>query len=380
VRYLSILILILLADPAVAQKTEVRLKNQVSAWSSFNKSSRTGYKLGMRYVPDLSVADTLKNGNVLDAEFSVNAYGNLAFSGSRFDSAGKELNLYRFWIRYSGKRFEIRLGLQKISFGSAAILRPLMWFDRMDFRDPLQLTTGVYGALGRYYFKNNINLWTWVLYGENKIKGWESAPSKTGSPEFGGRLQIPAGNGEMGLSFHHREEDYSAFYSIIPHFGPLHYPENRIGFDGKWDLGPGVWYELVAKHNNPDNGILGEWETYINLGADYTFGIGNGLNFTSEYFRYGSGPGLYTGRKSLNFSALAANYPFGLMNKITGAVYYNWTDKGWYRFINVERSYDFWSFYLMLFWNPQTFYLYGNATGNTMMAGKGVQVMAVVNF
>jgi len=54
--------------------------------------------------------------------------------------------------------------LQKINFGSATLFRLLMWFDRIDPRDPLKLTDGVYGLLLRYYFHNNTNIWLWGLY------------------------------------------------------------------------------------------------------------------------------------------------------------------------------------------------------------------------
>ena len=87
-------------------------------------------------------------------------------------------------IRYAGKpkkvdfsdnlkrnnKLHIEPGLQKINFGSATMLRPLMWFDQVDPRDPLQLTDGVWGVLGRYYFLNNANIWLWGLYG-NKNPG-----------------------------------------------------------------------------------------------------------------------------------------------------------------------------------------------------------------
>lgn len=362
------------------QRIKVRLKNQVSLWTTLNSTDQTHFQAGARYIPSLSVSDSLRNGRLLDAEFSFNAFGDLMFTGNRYDSASAEISAYRAWIRYSGPKFEIRLGLQKISFGSATILRPLMWFDRMDYRDPLQLTSGVYGALGRYYFSNNVNIWAWVLYGENKVKGWEIAPTQANTPEYGGRLQIPVGPGEMGLSFHHRTEDFSSFYRIVPHTGPDHYPENRIGLDGKWDVGPGIWYEYVIKHNDPDNGILGEWETFFNAGLDYTFSAGNGINLTTEYFRYSNKQMLTGDHAVVNFSALALNYPFAILNRVTGAAYYNWDQKEFYRFINLERIYDYWSFYLMLFWNPERFYLYGTSDNHNLLSGKGFQLMAVVNF
>ncbi len=136
----------------------------------------------------------------------------------------------------------------------------------------------------------------------------------------------------------------------------------------------------MVKHNDPENGILGEWESYFNVGADYTFRLGNGLNLTSEFFRYNSSRRLSQAGAVNNFSVLAVNYPFGLMNSISGAVYYNWNGKEWYRFINLKRDYDYWSFYLMLFWNPERFYLYSSSSDRNLLSGKGIQVMAVVNF
>jgi hypothetical protein len=380
VKYFLTLMVLIIPAVAIAQKVQFRFKNQVSLWSTVNHTTQTNYMVGARYIPTLSIADSLKKGGLLDAELSVDAYGDLLFTGNKYDSSGADISAYRFWVRYSGKHFEVRLGLQKINFGSATILRPLMWFDRIDYRDPLQLTDGVYGALGRYYFQRNVNIWLWLLYGENKVKGWEIAPSLNKSLEYGGRLQIPVSKGEMALSFHHREADFSSFYHYIPHNGLSHYPENRISLDGKWDLGPGLWYEYVIKHNDPDNGVLGEWETYFNVGLDYTFKTGNGLNVTTEFFRYNNKQSWNEESIAIDYSAVALNYPFALLNRISGVIYYNWTQKEWYRFINVERNYDYWSFYIMLFWNPERFYLYGTSNDRNLLSGKGIQFMAVVNF
>lgn len=107
----------------------------------------------------------------------------------------------------------------KINFGSASIFRPLMWFDKIDYRDPLQLTDGVYALLGRYYFSNNANLWLWTLYGNDEPMGWEKTPAVWQIPEFGGRIQQPVPRGEAALSYHHREADFKAWYDTIPYSG-----------------------------------------------------------------------------------------------------------------------------------------------------------------
>ena len=119
-------------------------------------------------------------------------------------------------MKFSGDQFEVRAGLQKINFGSASMLRPLMWFDQIDPRDPLQLTDGVYVLLGRYYFLNNANIWVWALYGNDSRKGWEQIPSLKKVPEFGGRLQLPVSHGELGTTYHYRVADASSVPNL-PH-------------------------------------------------------------------------------------------------------------------------------------------------------------------
>src|SRR6056297_139890 len=120
---------------------------------------------------------------------SPNAWGALSYSSENEITTDQQISPYRLWAKLSGNQFELRAGLQKINFGSARMIRPLMWFDRMDPKDPLQLTSGVYGLLGRYYFLNNANIWAWALYGNNETKGLEIVPSVKNSFEYGGRVQ-----------------------------------------------------------------------------------------------------------------------------------------------------------------------------------------------
>jgi hypothetical protein len=143
--------------------------------------------------------------------------------------------------------------------------------------------------------------------------------------------------------------------------------------DGKWDFGAGIWFEYVLKHNQEENILIEEFEHYLTIGSDYTFDVGNGLNLTTEYFRY-------QGVDENNYIALAVNYPFGLMNRMLAAVYYQWDEKDWYRFLSLQRDYDYWSFYLIGFWNPEQIALSGSVSERTLFAGGGIQIMATVNF
>jgi len=374
------LILLIVHTSIYGQKMQLRLDNQFSGWSTFNFINPVQYLFGGRYLPTFNILDSLKNNRKIDAEVSVNAYGDVFFTGSKYNETSGAIKPYRFWVRYSTPHFELRLGLQKINFGSASIFRPLMWFDRMDIRDPLQLTDGVYGILARYYFQKNTNIWLWSLYQNDKPMGWSQVPTKRQIPEFGGRLQQPVPRGEIALTYHHRQTDFSEWYDTIQSATKTRFPEDKIGLDGKWNVGAGLWFEYVVKHNDPSNVMVKEWETYFNLGLDYTFPLGNGLNATTEFFRYKNTADLSEKGLKTTFTALSANYPFGLMNTLTAVVYYNWEQDQWSRFLSLLRKYDYWSFYLMVFWNPENYTLYSLAKDRNLYAGKGIQLMAVVNF
>lgn len=375
-------VIVLLTSPYIlsGQKPALDFKNQVSLQSGLNFRSPAGYMAGARYIPSLEPSVAVGKNGKIDAELSVNSYANFFFTGRRYDSVSYNLKLYRLWLRYSTPKLEIRAGLQKINFGSASILRPLMWFDKMDYRDPLRLTDGVTGILGRYYFKNNANLWLWSLIGNDKVKGWESAPSVKRIPEYGGRVQLPVPKGEIAASFNHRVADYYRFYAISSIPLNTEYSESWLSLDGKWDIGPGIWFEAVAKINDRNNHRFSRYESFLNLGADYTFGIGNSLTVTSEFLRYENYPGEGIGKLYRNFSALSVNYPVYLSNSVSLLLYYNWDTGDWYRLLNLQVKFDYLSFYLMGFWNPSSFNIYGNEGSGNLFAGKGIQLMIVLNI
>jgi hypothetical protein len=362
-----------------AQDSIFKLKGQVDAYAGINFSNPVQLQTGARFMPVLSVGKTFKNNLKFDSEISFDSYLNYHFAASVNDISDSKIKPYRLWVRLSTERFELRAGLQKINFGSASMLRPLMWFDHIDPRDPLQLTDGVYGLLGRYYFQNNANAWLWILWGNDKTRGWETIPSARKVPEYGGRMQFPVPKGELAVSYHHRTANLAGLLEPSLIRGSKTYPEDRIGFDGKWDIGPGLWIEYSLIHSSPDTAYFQPWTKLFTLGIDYTFNLGNGLYAASEYFRYSSANEIFNSGKNVSFSSLTVNYPVGI-NKIGGILYYNWSDKNWYRFINLQRQSDNWTFYLFLYWNPEVFAIYNNISGNNMFSGKGIQFMTVFNF
>ncbi len=377
---MKILILVTWGYKLFSQEGNLDFSHQVNIWGTGNFQKPFACQFGARYIPDFEFKYNFTEFKSFDAEFSVNAVTAPLFTGSEYVETYKRLSPYRMWVRYSTSNWELRAGLQKINFGSATILRPLMWFDQIDPRDPLQLTDGVYGLLGRYYFNNNANIWLWCLYGNDAVKGWDYLPSNWKVPEFGGRVQLPLFSGEFATSYHHRTADYARLNTDTTITGSIYYTENKLGIDGKWDAVIGIWFEAVIKQNNPDNDYIPQWEDYLNMGLDYTFGIGNGLNSLFEFFRVNSSEKIFGQGPRSHFSALTINYPLGIINNISCILFYNWDDQGFYRFVNYQRTYDLWTFYIMAFWNPDTYSLYSAGTERNLFAGKGFQLMAVCNF
>ncbi len=165
-------------------------KGQLSAWALYNGGLDLPVYMGGRYIPQLNYEIKLKKDQLIDFEASANINGNFGFQPFDTLKATGTIKPYRLWGRYSSRQFEVRLGLQKINFGSAQLIRPLMWFDEVDPRDPLGLTDGVWGVLGRYYFLNNMNVWFWSLYGNKNARGWDFAPTNRDVPEFGGQITV----------------------------------------------------------------------------------------------------------------------------------------------------------------------------------------------
>jgi hypothetical protein len=371
-----VLIVLLLFTPVISAQDSIIFKGQASGWMNYNRGSVLPVYAGVRYIPQINCSFPLKNDHKIDFEASVNI--NASAGLNPFDSvkASGKIKPYRIWVRYSTRQFELRAGLQKLNFGSASLLRPLMWFDQVDPRDPLKLTDGVWGVLARYYFLNNTNIWLWGLYGNNKPRGWEISGINANYPEAGGRIQLPVPKGEMALSFHHRIADTRNLSVLIPEYSKV--PENKIGFDMKLDLIVGFWVEASWVNKRKDLGIFTNQEI-INTGIDYTFGLGNGLYIIYEQLiaAYDLKPFFF--QNTTSFSLLSVSYPLGLSDNISGIVYYDWKNRNSYNFINWQKQFRNISLYIMGYWNPEIYNIPAQGEGQNLFAGRGVQVMVVFN-
>jgi hypothetical protein len=357
----------------------VNLNGQITGWVTSNPERSYVSQIGLRYIPDLFVEKTLTDHLFFDADLSLDMYTSADIHNWEITQSSNKFSAYRLWVRVSTDRLETRLGLQKINFGSAVLFRPLQWFDRIDPRDPLKITDGVYGLLLRYYFQNNTNIWFWGLYGNDETKGLEIAPTTKNGVEFGARVQMPVLTGEAGVTYHHRQADFSQLALRIPDStASSSVPENRLGLDGKWDVGVGVWVEGALIHHQTDIRGL-KYQRALALGIDYTFDVGNGLTTIGEHFISTLADKAFGRGEENSFSGLSVNYPMGLVDNISAIIFYDWDNKDWYRTFTWQRIYDNWSFFLLAFWNPEELLLNQIQDGNNNFSGKGFHVMVVFN-
>jgi hypothetical protein len=358
-------------------KDTLDFTGQLSAYTHFNSNNTLPWWNGGRYIPEFTYGLMFPNGKLIDFDASVNLYGNAGLHPFDTGSTNGDIKPYRLWLRYSTHQFEFRVGLQKINFGSATILRPLMWFDRIDPRDPLKLTDGVWGVLARYYFLNNANIWLWGLYGNENLKGWETFETVKNTPEFGGRFQTPVPKGEAGFTYHHRTADCSSLTSSAGTVGNI--SENRFGFDAKFDMVVGWWIEASWSDFVENIGRYSSQEI-MNLGVDYTFGLGNGLAVTFEQLLASYDRKPFELDNVITFSLLNLSYPVGIFDNISAIVYFDWENLRAYNFLNWQKQFNNITLYVMGYMNPKEYAIPTQGTDEILYAGNGVQVMVVFNY
>ncbi len=371
---LSIIVIVGFVSPARGQ--EFGLDGQVIGWTTMNPGDEFQLMGGLRYIPELNFKFPVGN-LTIEGEGSLNIWGSTSYAGDSI-SFDKKLDPYRAWVKLSGEQFELRAGLQKINFGSANMIRPLMWFDQLDPKDPLGLTKGVYGLLGRYYFLNNANIWLWGLYGNNDPKGLEIFPSKKNSIEFGGRVQVPIPIGEIAATYHHRQADPDAILPDPMKIGET-CPENRYAIDAKVDIGVGAWFEGALIQKNSELLSLDN-TTLLNAGLDYSFAIGNGLSIMGEALYYMQGEKPFQTEQDVIFGGISVSYPLNIIHNLSAIVFVDASNKELYQFINWSMTYDKWTFYTMAFWNPDQYQLPGFEQEGNIFSGVGFQFMAVFNY
>jgi len=289
------------------------------AWDS---SGTPLNQTGLRYIPTWS-ADFLQTGQFsLDAEIAGNLSVQKEASEPGLSLPSNWARFHRGWVRLTTDRFEARLGLQKITFGSARLFRPLAWFDQLDPRDPQKYTAGVTGLRLRYDFSNNAGLWVWSIYDELDLSDYSASDQPA---EFGGRFINPIGPGEISVAYNFTAADSS---------------ESRFGLTGVWDIGIGVWFELAM--TNVELAANPDWQSLLTIGSDYTFGIGNGLTITGEYFIVDISEEKFGNEYRAGLFGLIGNYPANIMDNLALFSVYYPDGNFFYSLVNWQRIYDNW--------------------------------------
>ena len=378
---------LVLLPPVPAFAQSVQVSGMVSLLGSGRLGTESEPSLGARVIPEVKLAIASGRGVTVDAEVSANAFGTVSLPSDHSTQTTGDVKPYRAWLRFSTSRFEARAGLQKVSFGSATIFRPMMWFDSLDPRDPLQLTDGVYALLLRYFTASNASASAWTMYGNDSRRGWDLAPPDRKTPEFGGRVQIPLFRGEVAATYHRRK---AAIGDVVRSMDPpaaappgpvavSPVAEERFGLDGKWDLGVGFWLEGALVHQKTPL-ISRPYQLALNAGLDYTFGVGNGLTAVAEHFRLESSGRALSRGDSRSFSALLLRYPLGLLDELSGIFYLDWKTRNVYRFVTWRRTYDALSLNTSLFWNPDVVLVFAGQPGSSSFAGTGLQLLLSYHF
>ena len=359
------LVVILLMPAAVCTGQDFNFKGQLSLWGTGIRSQNEwNGNSGLRYIPQFNYSISLGENDLLNTELLFNTYYE---TGSHFiDYGGKA---YRAIVRYTTAQSETQLGLQKIDFGPAQLLRPLMWFDRVDPRDPLKLTDGVYALRYKYSFLDNSLVWLWCLYDNTSNQGYEFFPTVKNTPEFGGRVQLPVPAGEIAATYHARKVDATLFY----------YRENRYALDGRWDIGIGIWFESVWQQNVP-NMLIYKWNKMTTIGADYTIPEGNGIYILAEHMITIFSNSFWGTDQNRQISALMTTYSIDVLDKLSLQEYYDWHNKNLYQYFQCQRMYDSVVINFSLFHYPENGGNLFMSSNTSFFSGYGLQLMLIYNY
>ncbi len=331
---LLILLCFIIVTVGLYSEERFAMKHKVWLRTAYRQSGVNQYSTGLHYLPEFKyTAWKTEAGNLdLNMEGYLWITAELNHEYSTDIEPGKtegdgNAEFYRAWTRWSAEKYEVRFGLQKLNFGTAYLLRSEQWFDSVDPRDDMGFTTGVWGALCRYYTGNNGTIWLWTILGKDELKGSELFKSKDDSPEFGGRIQMPILGYEQAITYHYRNLDTSFYRS-----------ENRFGLDGRWDFFIGLWYEATLSAFDEDE----FYAKSLTTGLDYTLGLGNGLHVLTEHlYKSYSEEDITSSDDEINFTAASVDYPIDLNNNIQSFFVYDWETEKVSSYISWSRTTDY---------------------------------------
>ena len=309
-RYL-LLVLIYLNIKIFLFSQSYSIKGQFWASGEFIEN-QSDFMPQLSYIPTLSAYYELSRGKMVDLEWAYR-FGRSYIGDSLEEHYEKP---YRGWLRYSTQRIEARLGLQKVSFGPARVLRALAWFDTIDPEDPIAETEGVEAFRLRFFPSNSLALWTWIM------------KDVSDTLSYGCRGELSTSLGEWGFTLH-QDTDVS---------------NTQVGIDFRYDGFIGFWNESVMIKS--DN-----LEIYmITVGADYTLPIASGVLIMTESMFISSKQNTTTSDQT--FTAFMASLPVGMFHNVMLISSLDWDENNTYNYLRWSSSYDNFSINCMASINP----------------------------
>ena len=241
----TIILLFVLISPISSYCGGLDISGQLS-FSGFGFYSQDNFSklLGLRYLPAFTYTEYLSDNIFVDSDIELNTFFN-----SDFSETDQNIKLYRLKFRFAAPQDELQIGLQKINFGPAYILRALRWFDRVDPRDPIGLTEGVYAVRFKHNFLNNSSIMLWGLYRNRETKGYDLLPTSQKRPELGGRVLFPCLTENLLLRQIHE--------LLMLRSLNTEKQKEQLTEDGtlKWDCGSNPYYRKMIQTFSLTNGI-----------------------------------------------------------------------------------------------------------------------------
>ncbi len=237
-----------------------------------------------------------------------------------------QIELDEAYVDYYADQFDVRVGKQRLSWGTALQINPTDVINPVNIQDPMGDKQALYAAVVDYYLGHNIKLsgvWVPLFKPVMEVIPHPLIPGQVIVPE---KVQPKLANSELGLrtSFMGiKGWDFSASYfrgwedfptpQVVPGVPPQITASYRkmqmFGFDVATTMGDmGLWGEGAYFVPEDADGYY----QFI-VGGDY--GFSNGLVLIGQYYHR-------SGDQSANNIIIAAEYPFGLMHSARlGAMY-----------------------------------------------------------
>jgi hypothetical protein len=117
----------------------------------------------------------------------------------------------------------------------------------------------------------------------------------------------------------------------------------------------------------------------LNVGIDYIFGIGNGLNLISEQLLFAYDEKPFALEQPVLFSIMSLSYPLSMNDQLSALFYYDWKTNDIYNLVTWNHQFRHFTFYAMGYSNPKNYNIPLSANDVNLFAGTGIQIMLVIS-